>query len=95
VGDTRADRTVCPICGRGRLVDLAFDGGTGERDPDQEPRQLSDSSEVDIYSCGHEVPGASLERADRSLGVETRTSEEPVGDPTVEDERRRTLDGAA
>ena len=87
----QADRTTCPVCGRGRLVDVAFDGGTGERGPDEEPKQRSDSSEVDVYSCGHEVPGPSLERADRSLGVETRTSDEPVGDPTVEDERRRTV----
>jgi hypothetical protein len=89
---TQADRTVCPVCGVGRLVDVAFDGGSGDRGPDQEPKQLSDSSEVDVYSCGHEVPGAPLDRADRSLGVETRTSDEPVGDPTVEAEHRRTLD---
>ncbi|MGZ4108306.1 MAG: hypothetical protein ACXVP7_01325 [Actinomycetota bacterium] len=56
--------------------------------------QLADSSEVDVYSCGHEVPGASLERADRSLGVETRTSDEPVGDPTLEEEHPRTVDEA-
>ncbi|MGZ4130680.1 MAG: hypothetical protein ACXVPR_07640 [Actinomycetota bacterium] len=94
MGETQADRTICPICGRGRLVDVAFDGGTGERGPDAKPMQLADSSEVDVYSCGHEVPGASLERADRSLGVETRTSDEPVGDPTLEEEHPRTVDEA-
>jgi hypothetical protein len=92
VAETQADRTTCPVCGRGRLVDVAFDGGTGERGPDEEPKQLSDSSEVDVYSCGHEVAGTSLERADRSLGVETRTSDEPVGDPALDEEHRRTLD---
>ena len=91
---SHADRTVCPVCGRGRLVDVAFDGGTGERAAEDHPKQLSDSSEVDVYSCGHEVPGASLERADRSLAVETRTSDEPVGDATIDDEHRRTLDDA-
>jgi hypothetical protein len=90
-----ADRTVCPICGRGRLVDVAFDGGTGERGPDEGPKQLSDSSEVDVYSCGHEVPGSRLDRADRTLDVETRTSEEPVEEPEIEPERPHTLGGAA
>jgi hypothetical protein len=75
-------------------VDVTFDGGTGERDPDEAPKQRSDSSEVDVYDCGHEVPGASLERADRALGIETRTSEETVTDPTPEDEHRRGVDEA-
>jgi hypothetical protein len=92
---SRADRTVCPICGRGRLVDVAFDAGTGERGRNEEPKQRSDSSEVDVYSCGHEVRGARLDRADRSLGVETRTSDEPVGDPNVEPEHPHTVGGAA
>jgi hypothetical protein len=74
---------------------VAFDGGTGEREAGEEPKQLSDSSEVDVYSCGHEVPGSRLDRADRSLGVETRTSDEPVGDPTVEEEHPRRLGGSA
>jgi hypothetical protein len=93
VGETQTDRTVCPICGHGWLIDVSFDGGTGEGGPGEEPKQLADSSEVDVYSCGHEVSGASLDRADRSLGVEMRTSDEPVGDPTPEEEHRRPLDG--
>jgi hypothetical protein len=93
-GEGRAARTRCPICGQGRLVDVAFDGAAGGRAPDEEPKQRSDSREVDVYSCGHEVSGEPLDRADRSLGVETRTSDEPVGDPTLEDERRRTLGDA-
>jgi hypothetical protein len=90
----RADRTLCPICGRGRLIDMTFDGGTGERVPGRGSKQLSDSSEVDVYDCGHEIAGASLDRADRALGVETRTSDETVGDPTPERARRRGVDGA-
>jgi uncharacterized Zn finger protein (UPF0148 family) len=93
--DAQTGRTVCPICGRGRLVDVAFDAGAGDHGPDEEPKQLSDSSEVDVYSCGHEVRGARLDRADRSLGVETRTSDEPVGDPDVEEPHPRTLGGTA
>jgi len=93
--DSQADRTVCPVCGRGRLIDVAFDGGTGERGPDPQPKQLSDSSEVDVYSCGHEVPGTRLDRADRSLGVERRTSDEPVGDPGVERNRPHIVDESA
>jgi hypothetical protein len=91
----QADRTVCPVCGQGRLVDIAFDSGTGEADPGTAPMQLSDSSEVDVYSCGHEVPGPPLDRADRALGVETRESDEPVGDPTPDEERLHRIDGEA
>jgi hypothetical protein len=82
------------VCARGRLVDIVFDGATGEYGANEKPKQLSDSREVDVYSCGHEVPGTRLDRADRSLGVETRTSDEPVGDPTIEAEHRRTPDEA-
>jgi hypothetical protein len=89
------DRTLCPICGRGRLVDLTFDGGTGERAHGNESMQTADSSEIDVFSCGHEVPGSSLDRADRSLEVETRESDEPVGDPTPEEPRSRRVEGAA
>jgi hypothetical protein len=69
----------CPICGRGELRDIAFDGGTGE--VERTPTQLADSSEVDVYTCGHEVTGASLDKADRSLHVERRTSEDTVSPP--------------
>ena len=69
----------CPICGRGELRDIAFDGGTGE--VEGTPTQLADSSEVDVYTCGHEVTGASLARADRSLDVERRASEDTVAPP--------------
>src|SRR5207247_938372 len=74
---TRATR--CPICGRGELRDITFDGGTGE--VEGTPTQLADSSEVDVYTCGHEVTGASLARADRSLHVERRASEDTAPAP--------------
>jgi hypothetical protein len=74
-----ARATHCPICGRGELKDVAFDGGTGELEGT--PTQLADSSEVDMYTCGHEVTGASLARADRSLHVERRSSDDTVSSP--------------
>ena len=74
-----ARATRCPICGRGELRDVVFDGGTGELEGT--PTQLADSSEVDVYTCGHEVTGASLARADRSLHVERRASEDTVPPP--------------
>lgn len=74
-----ARATRCPICGQGELRDVAFDGGTGELEGT--PTQLADSSEVDVYTCGHEVTGASLARADRSLHVERRASEDTVSPP--------------
>ncbi|MGH2576365.1 MAG: hypothetical protein ACRDG9_01230 [Actinomycetota bacterium] len=74
-----ARATRCPVCGRGELKDVVFDGGTGELEGT--PTQLADSSEVDVYTCGHEVTGASLARADRSLHVERRASEDTVPPP--------------
>jgi hypothetical protein len=76
-GEARATR--CPICGRGELKDVTFDGGTGELEGT--PTQLADSSEVDVYTCGHEVTGASLDKADRSLHVERRAAEDTVSPP--------------
>lgn len=66
--------TRCPICGRGELRDLSYDGGTGELEGP--PKQRADSSEVDVYTCGHEVTRGSLARADRSLDVERRAAED-------------------
>jgi hypothetical protein len=64
---------VCPVCGKGELVDFAFDGTATES------QQTADSLEVDMYSCGHEVPGPSLATADGDLlEVERRTSDEGV-----------------
>ncbi|HYJ60700.1 MAG TPA: hypothetical protein VE032_04465 [Actinomycetota bacterium] len=67
----------CPVCGRGTLVDVAFD-----LNADGEVEQRADSREVDSYTCGHEVPGPSLASADPDrLSVERRSSEETV-DPS-------------
>lgn len=72
----RAVPDICPICGKGELVDLAFDGRRGG------PRQTADSLEVDVYSCGHEVAGPSLATADADiLEVERRPSNEGVIPP--------------
>jgi hypothetical protein len=71
---------------------MAYDAGTGDRVPGERPMQLADSSEVDVYSCGHEVVGESLARADEPLDVETRTSDEPV-EPTDEGPRTRRVVG--
>jgi hypothetical protein len=66
----------CPICGRGTLVDFAFDERPGR------PRQEADSHQVEVYSCGHEVRGPSLATADADrLDVERRTSEETAIEP--------------
>jgi hypothetical protein len=72
----RAAAPICPICGKGELVDLTFDGRRGG------PRQTADSLEVDVYSCGHEVAGPSLASADAEiLEVERRPSDEGVIPP--------------
>lgn len=69
----RTAAPTCPICGKGELVDLTFDGRRGG------PRQTADSLEVDVYSCGHEVTGPSLASADADvLEVERRPSDEGV-----------------
>ena len=65
--------STCPICGRGTLADIAYDrGNTPREDLQQQPT----SRQLDVYSCGHQVPGAALESADDRLDVERRTSDE-------------------
>ena len=73
-----SDELRCPICGRGRVQDLRYDeGGTGEP-----LHQGSDSREVQLFSCGHEVTGSMLDSADaEDLEVERRSSEETVDPP--------------
>jgi hypothetical protein len=72
----------CPICGRGVLADIAYDETPGQSSAlEQQP----DSRQLDRYTCGHEVLGAELASADRTLDVEQRHSEEtatPLPDET-------------
>ncbi|MBA3739254.1 MAG: hypothetical protein H0W97_11895 [Actinobacteria bacterium] len=76
--DTAASDGRCPICGKGTLADIDFDGDDRFQDPE--------SRQVDTYTCGHQVPRAPLEVADADrLDVEQRTSEE-VSSPSPEEE---------
>jgi hypothetical protein len=63
----------CPVCGVGVLADINYDDA-----PPTSPslQQQPESRQVDRYTCGHEVPRAELESADRSLDVERRQSDE-------------------
>lgn len=78
MAQTDTDDLRCPVCGEGRLRDLVYDeGGTGPA-----LQQGSDSREVDVFTCGHEVPGAALDTGDDArLDVERRTSGETVDPP--------------
>ena len=68
----------CPVCGEGTLADIDFGGKDLFQDPE--------SRQVDVYTCGHEVPRAALEVADTDrLDVEQRTSEE-VASPSPAEE---------
>jgi hypothetical protein len=69
--------TRCPVCGKGTLVDIAFDAlAPTDRAPEQQP----ESRQLDTYTCGHKVVGAPLEAADEQLDVERRASDE-VAEP--------------
>ena len=72
---------------------MAYDAGTGDRAPGGRPKQYADSSEVDVFSCGHEVVGETLARADEPLDVETRTADEPVQQMGDETGSRRVVGG--
>jgi hypothetical protein len=70
----------CPVCGRGELVDLLYTEGS----PRDDPRQGSDTRQVEIYSCGHERVGPRLDESatdDGDLEAEHRTAEETVDPP--------------
>ena len=58
-----------------------------------EPRQAADSYEVLLFSCGHRVEGARLDRADPDrMTVERRESDEttePVAREDLEPEMNR------
>ena len=70
----------CPVCGHGELVDILYTGGSSE----EEPKQGSDTRQVETYSCGHEHLGARLDEAaspDSDLEVEHRRAHETVDAP--------------
>jgi len=71
----------CPVCGEGILADIDFGGDELFQDPE--------SRQVDVFTCGHEVPRVPLEAADpERLDVERRSSEETAA-PTPDQERVR------
>jgi hypothetical protein len=76
----------CPICGRGTLRDIDFDGDRGAQQPG--------SREVKTFTCGHEVTGDRLDTADAErLDVERRSSQDTVVPP--EDPAAGSADPAA
>lgn len=85
-----AERQRCPVCGKGVFTDVIYE----EPEPGgPEPRLAADSYEVLVFSCGHRVKGAWLDRADADLmTVERRESDEttePVAREDVEPETNR------
>jgi len=64
----------CPVCGKGTLADVAYDAAPG--DPETDLEQQPESRQLDVYTCGHEVPGARLRSADDRLDVERRDAAE-------------------
>jgi len=77
--------TRCPVCGRGTLADITYNEG---RTADEDLQQQPGSRQLDVYTCGHRVPGAPLEAANDRLDVERRTSEETAEPLPGSDERR-------
>jgi hypothetical protein len=77
-GGTADDGLRCPICGVGRLQDLAYDEGSVARPLEQQ----ADSHEIQTFTCGHTVDGPSLSTADaEGLDAERRDSAETVDPP--------------
>lgn len=74
----------CPTCGRGELVDINYNEPSDVSSPSGEPMQEADSRQVTTYSCGHEVTGPRIDRAEQArpaLDIERRTSDETVPPP--------------
>jgi hypothetical protein len=74
----------CPTCGRGDLVDINYNEPSDVSQPSEEPMQEADSRQVATYSCGHEVSGPRIDRAEQArpdLDIERRTSDETVPPP--------------
>ena len=85
-----AERHRCPVCGQGVFTDVIYE----EPEPGgSETRLAADSHEILVFSCGHRVKGARLDRADPDLmTVERRESDEttePVVREDVEPETER------
>jgi hypothetical protein len=81
MADERESRT-CPVCGRGRLVDITFREGSPEEVGEE--IQTADTRQVETYSCGHDVPGPKLDRTaagTEALDAERRETEETVEPP--------------
>jgi len=77
-GDAADDGLRCPICGVGRLQDLAYDEGSVERPLEQQ----ADSRAVQTFTCGHTVDGPALSTGDaEGLDAERRGSAETVDPP--------------
>jgi len=78
---TRLTSLHCPRCGRGDLVDIAFDAGASkdtEVSNGAQPQE-ADTRQIESYSCGHRVLGPRLSTADADLlDVERRSSEDTV-----------------
>lgn len=65
------------------MVDVTFREGSAKEEVGEEI-QLSDTRQMETYSCGHEVPGPSLAESAAGtddLEVERRGSEETAGPP--------------
>jgi len=77
------DSMRCPVCGIGVVANIAYDAQPGD---DADLEQQPDSREIVTYDCGHEVVGQPLKRADESLDVERRDSDETVA-PLPDDEQ--------
>jgi hypothetical protein len=74
----------CPTCGQGELVDINYNEPSDVSLPSEEPMQEADSRQVATYSCGHEVSGQRIDRAEQAgpdLDIERRTSDETVPPP--------------
>ncbi len=72
----------CPECGKGELKDVLFLEGSTEGAGEE--IQESDTRQVEVYSCGHEVVGPRLDQAAHTtdeLEVERRQSDETVPSP--------------
>jgi hypothetical protein len=64
----------CPVCGKGTLIDIAFDEPATDGPA---LTQQADSHQMLTFDCGHEVPGPDLNSADaQRLSVERRRSQE-------------------